>query len=105
MTPQDERIKELEKKLAEAQRIKVEYDRWLSNGVYYTYEEYERDIRPLLNQQAQLTEAQRVIKDFREELEVIARDCPSGSPNCKCLRDTAIFVLKKHPAPSKEKAE
>lgn len=72
----------LEAKLAEAQRIKVEYDRWLSNGVYYTYEEYERDIRPLLNQQAQLSEAQAEIERLRGALEKVFHTAsPSASRN------------------------
>ena len=51
--------------------------------------------------QAQLTEAQRVIKDFREALERIGKEDSAYIFE----EEIALSVLAKHPASSEEKAE
>ena len=38
------RVRELEAQLAAAQKVKADYDRWLSGGVYFTTAEYKKHV-------------------------------------------------------------
>ena len=125
MTPQDERIKQLEAKLASVERdrdsFKIEREgqrrfmaqkelleeflEWAMQSVSAIPGEPSKKSESL---KAQLTEAQRVIKDFREALEYSECYCEESLPVNDFLKSSTCHyceVLNKHPAPSEEKAE
>lgn len=128
MTPQDERIKELEAKLMtdldfkdgerfdattehQYQKKIVELEAKLAKEVAFgekilhAHNEVTKEYNQLL---PKLTEAQRVIKDFREALECSDCYCEESLPVNDFLKSSTCHyceALSKHPAPSEEKAE
>ena len=109
----------LEAKLAENEFLKETYSKQIDEMKQNTLSGEER-IKRLL---AQLSEAQRVIKDFREglkeasyELWTISRATPIELDGAEWIQSlnafharraygAALEVLAAHPAPSEEKAE